>query len=136
MPPPSEGTAQETDEPSTTPTKTTPTPTATPSPAPTKTRTPSPTPTKVPAAKKTVPGVINLSQQAAMTKLRAAGFKSKVSLSGTPSDEGCTRVLDQNPAASTSWPVDRYVTIVVEQGIPCGEEPSDAPTPTPTPSAT
>ncbi|WP_405141437.1 protein kinase [Sphaerisporangium sp. NBC_01403] len=133
---PSEATAGQTDEPSSTPTEATPTDTGTPSPTPSKTRTPSPTPTKVPAAKKTVPGVINLTQQQAMAKLRAAGFKSKVDVSGTPSDEGCTRVLDQDPIASTSWPVDRYVTIIVEQGIPCGEDPSGAPSGTPTPSAT
>ncbi|MFG1879874.1 protein kinase [Sphaerisporangium sp. NPDC049003] len=129
----SQGTAQVTEEPSSTPT---PTDTAKPSPTSTKTRTPSPTPSKVPAAKKTVPGVINLTQQLATTKLRAAGFKTKVDVSGTPSDEGCTRVLDQDPAGGTSWPVDRYVTIVVEQGIPCGDEPSATPTPTPTPTAT
>ncbi|MEV7968857.1 protein kinase [Sphaerisporangium sp. NPDC088356] len=134
VPPPSEGAAQQTGEPSIMPTKKSPTPTSKPSPSPTKTRTPSPTPTKVPAAKKSVPAVINLSQQAATARLRSAGFKTKVDVSGTPSDEGCTRVLDQNPAPATAWPVDRYVTIVVEQGIPCDDEPSDAPTPTPSAS--
>ncbi|WP_344057082.1 PASTA domain-containing protein, partial [Sphaerisporangium rubeum] len=99
----------------------------------TRTPSPSPTPTKEQAAKKVVPAVINLTQTQATTRLRAAGFKTKVDISGEPSDEGCTRVLDQTPAAGTSWAVDRYVTIVVEQGIPCPgqNEPS---TPTPTPS--
>jgi eukaryotic-like serine/threonine-protein kinase len=108
-----------------------------PSPTPTKTPTakPSPTVTKSPAAKKVVPAVINLTDPQARTKLRAAGFKVKVDVSGEPSSVGCTRVLDQNPAAGTSWAVDRYVTIIVEQGIPCGD-PSADPSPSPTPTAT
>ncbi|MFC6081618.1 serine/threonine-protein kinase [Sphaerisporangium aureirubrum] len=105
-----------------------------PSPSPTiKSPTPSPTPSKSPAAKKVVPAVINLTQVQASTRLRAAGFKVKVDISGEPTDEGCTRVLDQNPAPGTSWAVDRYVTIVVEQGIPCpGQSEPSTPTATPT----
>jgi serine/threonine-protein kinase len=108
-----------------------PTPTKSPSPTPTTSPSPTPTPTKSPAAKKVVPAVINLTQPQATTRLRAAGFKVKVDLSGEPSDVGCTRVLDQNPAAGTSWAVDRHVTIVVEQGIPCPGQ-SEPATPTPT----
>ncbi|WP_248965732.1 serine/threonine-protein kinase [Sphaerisporangium perillae] len=121
------------EKPSASPTPTSPSP----SPSPTKTRSPSPSPsvTKSPAAKRVVPAVINLHQTQATAKLRAAGFKVRVDISGEPSDEGCTRVLDQTPAAGTSWAVDRPVTIVVEQGIPCGD-PSESPSPTPTPSAT
>ncbi|MEO3810894.1 protein kinase [Sphaerisporangium sp. B11E5] len=115
-------------------TDSTPTPTAkTPTPGPSRTPTASPSPTKEPAAKKVVPAVINLTQVNATARLRAAGFKVKVDISGEPSDEGCTRVLDQNPAPGTSWAVDRYVSIVVEQGIPCpGQSEPSTPTPTPT----
>ncbi|WP_214409386.1 serine/threonine protein kinase [Sphaerisporangium fuscum] len=128
------------EEPATLPTRTsesTPTPTDdTESPDPSKSPSPSPSPTvtKSQATKKVVPMVRNLTQQLAQNKLKAAGFKVKVDISGEPSSEGCTRVLDQNPEPGTSWPTDRLVTIVVEQGLSCGEE-SPSPTPTPTPSA-
>ncbi|MET8162148.1 serine/threonine protein kinase [Sphaerisporangium sp. NPDC005289] len=120
-------------EPSPSPTPSDPSP----SPSATRTRTPSPSPTisKSPAIKRVVPAVINLLQANAVTRLRAAGFKAKVDISGEPSSEGCSRVVDQTPAPGTSWAVDKVVTIVVEQGIPCGD-PSEPSSPTPTPSAT
>ncbi|GII89512.1 hypothetical protein Ssi03_75020 [Sphaerisporangium siamense] len=111
--------------------------TSEPSPSPTKTRSPSPSasPSK-PAPKKNVPPVINLTEALAKTRLQAAGFKVSVDIYGDPSDEGCTRVLDQLPGAGASWPVNKPVTIVVAQGIDCGGEPSPSPTPTPSPSPT
>ncbi|RCG18323.1 serine/threonine protein kinase [Sphaerisporangium album] len=115
-----------------------PTPTE-PSPSPSATRTrspsPSPSPTKT-QVKKTVPAVINLTEPLAKTKLHAAGFKVTVDIYGEPSDQGCTRVLDQLPDAGKSWAVDKPVTIVVAQGIDCGGDPSSTPSPSPTPSAT
>ncbi|WP_344952703.1 protein kinase domain-containing protein [Sphaerisporangium flaviroseum] len=118
---------KETDEPrSPTPTVKSPTPSRPPK------ATTSPTPSQV--AKKVVPRVINLTQELGTAKLQAAGFKVSVDISGEPSQEGCTRVLDQNPAPGTSWAVDRRVAIVVEQGIPCGE-PSGPTSGTPTPTA-
>ncbi|MEU9891714.1 protein kinase [Sphaerisporangium sp. NPDC051011] len=108
-----------------------------PSPSATRTRSPSasPSPTKT-QVKKSIPPVINLTENLAKTKLQAAGFKVKVDIYGEPSDQGCTRVLDQLPNAGTSWAVDKPVTIVVAQGIDCGGEPSPTPSPSPSPSVT
>ncbi|MDH2427784.1 serine/threonine-protein kinase [Sphaerisporangium sp. TRM90804] len=113
--------------PSPTGAKPSPTPTRSPSPS------PSPTPSKSPTAKRVVPAVINMSEDQARAKLKQAGFKAKVDLSGEPSGEGCTRVLDQSPTPGTSLGIGQAVTIVVQQGIPC-DEPGDGETPTPSPT--
>jgi serine/threonine-protein kinase len=112
-------------------------PSVTPSKTPTTSKSPSTpsSPSPSPVAKKVVPAVINLTQAQGTAKLQAAGFKVKLELSGEPSDEGCTRILDQSPAPGTSWAVNQRVSIVVEQGIPCGGEPSGGASGSPTPTA-
>jgi eukaryotic-like serine/threonine-protein kinase len=84
-------------------------------------------------AKVAVPGVIDATEDEAVSTLEDAGFKVKVEdgTAATPDEDGI--VLDQDPAPDSARTRGSQVTITVGRFEP----PADAePTPTPTPTAT
>lgn len=74
----------------------------------------------------TLPNVVGMTKEAAMTALNNAGFKN-VSVKTVASNEKAGKVVSQNPVASdyTKFALDTAVTIYVSSG-PAAEEPTTA----------
>jgi serine/threonine-protein kinase len=68
-----------------------------------------------------VPSVISLTQDQAVTKLQSAGFLAKVTTATSQTEKG--KVIDQNPSAGEKHPAKTVVTITVSSG------PGDVPVP-------
>lgn len=58
-----------------------------------------------------VPSLIGMTKKAAISKLRTLGFTSWAELRGAHTNRGETKVVAQNPSASTQWP--RGATVAV-----------------------
>ena len=66
------------------------------------------------APKLTVPTVVNLTQDQAVAKLSAAGFKAAISPATNAAEKG--KVVDQSPQAGEQYPKNTTVTITVSSG--------------------
>ncbi|MFD0658296.1 PASTA domain-containing protein [Thermocatellispora tengchongensis] len=109
------------------------TPEAKPSPSPTPTTpTKKPTPTPTPSVtRKVVPDVLGLTLAQAVDRLAAAGFKSKILVSGGEPAQDCFKVVQQDPAGGMRSDIRRPVELVVDPAAGC-----ETPEPTVTPTAT